>query len=215
MEESRLVALGEARQKSGSLSGMSDARDIAAAGRQLEELSSRTSMAENAHEGATERLLFWIGGKPYSAALTSLREALPAIPIATPLPFSPSWLVGLFQLRTDLVTLIDPRPLLGNDGDAAPANGQIAPLEGEQALLLGETGRLIAFVVDRLGDIVSVSSEFAPLSDEEIARLGIARRYLAEERLRDGEGHEVAVALNLTTLYEDVISKLEVWSRNA
>ncbi len=215
MEESRLVELNEARGESGSLSDIPDARASAGADRQFGEQSSPLSVTESANAGTTERLLFWIDGRPYSAALTSLREALPTIPTASPLPFSPSWLVGLFQLRTDLVTLIDPRPLLSDDLDITPANDQITPVEGEQALLVGEAGRLIAFVVDRLGDIVSASAEATPPSDEEIAQLSIARRYAAEERLLDGAGHTVPVALNLTMLYEDVIRKLEVWSRDA
>ncbi len=157
MEESRLVAHEAARQESGSLAGISELPGIASVERQLEERLSRILDGESEHTDLAERLLFWINNKPYSAALTSLWEALPAIPKTTPLPFSPSWLVGLFPLRTDLVTLIDPRPLLENGMGEATTRGTLVPLGGEQALLIGETGRLIAFVVDRIGDIVKVS----------------------------------------------------------
>ena len=215
MEESGLVARDAARQASGSLAGITEPPRVASVERQLEERLSRILDGDSEHTDLAERLLFWIDDKPYSAALTSLWEALPAIPKTAPLPFSPSWLVGLFPLRTDLVTLIDPRPLLENGVGAATTRGTFLPLEGEQALLIGETGRLIAFVVDRIGDIVKVSGTAAPLHEEETAKRGISAGYVEGIYPFDNDGHESTIALNLTALYEDVIGKLEEWSRDA
>lgn len=215
MEESRLVARDAARQESGSLVGISEPPGVASVERQLEARLSRILDGGSEHTDLAERLLFWIDDKPYSAALTSLWEALPAIPKTAPLPFSPSWLVGLFPLRTDLVTLIDPRPLLENGMGEATTRGTLASPGGEQALLIGETGRLIAFVVDRIGDIVKVSGTVAPLREEEAAERGISAGYVEGTYPFDNDGHESAIALNLAALYEDVIGKLEVWSRDA
>src|SRR5215469_1076612 len=60
------------------------------------------------------KLLFWIGETLYASPLQTLREALPHIPAFTLLPFSPPWLLGVFPLRTDLVTLLDPQPFLSD-----------------------------------------------------------------------------------------------------
>lgn len=223
MEESQLAALDGVGQQSSSPAGVPDTPGISHDQRQLAESESRAHDGESDHLDVAERLLFWLDGKPYSAALTTLREALPSIPKPTALPFSPPWLIGLFPLRTELVTLIDPRPFLANERDTASANGHIAHLDNEQALLIGETGRLIAFVVDGIDDITSVSALGAPLSDEDAGRRDIVARYVeyAHEYVHeyvhplDGEGRATVFALNLTALYEDVMGELEVWSRDA
>ncbi len=190
----------------------SGAPGVISAQRQLEERLSRISDGDT---DTTERLLFWLDGRPYSAALTALREALPELPTVTALPFSPSWLIGLFPLRTDLITLIDPRPFLEGARDALAAGGQIALPDSGQALLIGKADRLIAFVVDRIGDITSVSAPAAPSPDEETARQDSAARYVEFVHPPDGESHASVMALNLAALYEDVLGELEVWSRDA
>jgi chemotaxis signal transduction protein len=146
-------------------------------------------------EGSTERtdvsgaLLFWAGGKLYSSPLRTLREALPVVPAFTPLPFSPPWLFGVFPLRTDLVTLIDPRLFLGEPVEEPAPGGAATPLDHKQALLIGDSGWLMALLVDRIGDIVN------------------AERGAPDER-------DNAISRDLASLYIDVVAQLEVWARN-
>jgi chemotaxis signal transduction protein len=61
-------------------------------------------------------LLFVCAGVPCAAPLAELREALPTLPRTTPLPFSPPWLLGLFPLRTEIIGLVDPVPMLTGAG---------------------------------------------------------------------------------------------------
>jgi chemotaxis signal transduction protein len=215
MEESRLATFYAARQQSDSLADPPDAPEIMSVERQLEERLSRIREGESEHASEIECLLFWIDGKRYCAELTSLREALPAIPNVTPLPFSPVWLLGLFPLRTDLIALIDPRALLREGIRVETARGQSASLHGKQALLVGESGQLIAFVVDRIGDIVSFPDPFSPAPDEAMAKHEVSARYVKGIYSHESEGFELVLALNVISLYEDVIGKLEEWSRDA
>jgi len=212
MDESRLVAPDTTRRESGSLASLSEIAEATSVGRLLEERPTHIHDGESARANMNERLLFWVDGTTYSA---SLREALPMLPQVASLPFSPPWLLGVFQLRTDLVALIDARPVLGDDLGVGGNGGQIALRGGEQALLIGEAGRLIAFVVDRLGDLVSLSGAASPARDVKGAGLGAPVRYMEGSHPLAGDGHEVAIALDLSALYEDVIGKLEVWSRDA
>lgn len=68
-----------------------------------------------------EHLLFVCAGVPCAAPLAELREALPTMPHTTQLPFSPPWLLGLFPLRTEIIGLVDPVPLLTGAGRAGVA----------------------------------------------------------------------------------------------
>lgn len=215
MEESQFAAGELTSQEPDALAGAVNASSIASVERQLEERLSRIREGESEQADVAERLLFWIDDKPYSAELISLWEALPTIPTTTPLPFSPSWLIGLFPLRTDIVTLVDPRPLLGSRSEAASSGERPVTQGGEQALLIGESGRLIAFVVDRIGDIVSASGSMTPPLVAEAEELGRAAEYPEGAHPHESNSQEAVMALSLSTLYEDVISKLEAWSRNA
>src|SRR5579875_1764982 len=66
---------------------------------------------ERANTGV-EHLLFVCANLPCAAPLAELREALPALPRTTPLPFSAPWLLGIFPLRTEIIGLADPVPML-------------------------------------------------------------------------------------------------------
>jgi chemotaxis signal transduction protein len=144
------------------------------------------------------KLLFWIGETLYASPLQTLREALPLIPAFTLLPFSPPWLLGVFPLRTDLVTLIDPQPFLGDLAERA-ANEYVAPhtLYNKQALLIGESGWLMAILVDRVGDIVGEGGQ----AGDELSGA------LAPEE-------QAATPCDLTALSTEIIAQLEVWARN-
>lgn len=215
MEDPQVFITDGAGQESGSLSVTSEASVVTSVGRQLEERLSRIHQGGISQPYLPEQLLFWIDSRPYTAALTSLREVLSAIPKVTPLPFSPSWLVGLFPFRTDLVTLIDLRPFLSDSISGVTMNAQLAPMLGEQALLIGETGRLIAFAVDRIGDIIIAPNEVASHLDNELSKVRTPLQEVEEITSPRNEDQAAVVALHVANLYEDVIGKLEEWAFNA
>jgi chemotaxis signal transduction protein len=215
MEESPGAALDKTRLEFGPLAVMPDSHEIARLERQLEERLSRIHSGESEHTDIAERVLFWIDNKCYSVALSKLREALVEIPSLTPLPFSPSWLLGLFPLRTDLVTLVDPRPILDRGPDVAEDDIHVDVNHAEQALLIGASGRLIAIMVDRIGDIVSGPHIEALTADTVMTRSSASARYIQGVPQEAGGGSaEVAIALDIGAFYDDVISALEVWSRH-
>jgi chemotaxis signal transduction protein len=144
------------------------------------------------------KLLFWIDETLYASPLQTLREALPLIPAFTSLPFSPPWLLGVFPLRADLVTLIDPQPFLSAlAGNVADEYYAPATLYNKQALLVGDSGWLMAILVDRIGDIVSNDGE---------AQDGLSSARAPEE--------QTATPCDLAALSIEIIAQLEVWARN-
>jgi chemotaxis signal transduction protein len=185
---------------------------MAAIERQLEERLARLTAGTQEFLDAPGRLHFCVDGQQYSTALSGLREALTALPAVSPLPFSPPWLLGLFPLRTDFVPLVDLRAVLHGVRKPHEAN-DAEPAYIEQALLVGEDGRLLAFGVDRIGQI---SSPGAPHAN------GGGASYLAEPLTRYIEGYfpsetpgaSTIIALNLTLAHEDVIAQLEDWSHH-
>jgi len=78
---------------------------------QLLQQAEQTSNAARTTVGV-EHLLFVCANIPCAVPLTDLREALPTLPQTTPLPFSAPWLLGIFPLRTEVIGLADPIPLL-------------------------------------------------------------------------------------------------------
>lgn len=164
----------------------------------------RLVAGEPRRQAASGRLVFWIHGKRYAGALTALREVLAVVPPFTPVPLSPPWLLGIFPLRTELVTLVEPWPFLlrGEQSEATPSGDGV--LSGAQALLVGENGRLVALVVDRVGDIVGADSPAPPSDSADTAPLDDADVLLLSE----------APGLDLTALYTNLIDNLESWARN-
>lgn len=214
MEASDHVATASEQVDQDSLGNSSDAAGAASIEHQLQQRLDAARGRERDSGVIAERLVFTIDGSPYSASLASLHEALSEIPTAVALPFSPHWLIGLFPLRTDLVALVDARGLLAGGVDLEPQTHPVVPLTDKQALVIGETGRLIAIVVERIGDIVVGSGMVGAGIEDECARRGITTRYV-EGGVATGEAASanVALPLNLDTLARDVLAELEEWAR--
>jgi len=127
--------------------------------------------------GGTEYLLFACADVPCAVALKALREVRPSLPQVVPLPFSPDWLIGIFPLRTHLIALVDPAPLLlGRSADHAASwlmprrsrpslyerrvTAPLAnPLFPTTALLVGEGEKVLAWAVTAVSDIVVILDE--------------------------------------------------------
>lgn len=139
--------------------------------RELERAEAGTALASTAaDEGMEEYLLFWLGAIPCLAPLARLREVLPEAPPHVALPFSPTWLWGIFPLRTDLVALVDPAPLLLHGPEAARRLTDAEPrrasawsgashVETPRALVVGEGEQVVALIADRLGAICTLRPE--------------------------------------------------------
>lgn len=179
--------------------------------------SANLSTASEEDDGE-ERLLLWLGDAPYLVRLADLREVLPRVPTHIALPFSPLWLWGIFPLRTDLVALVDPAPMLRYGPEAA---ADVAPVESRRvnarqvmgqgderhALVIGEGERSLALVADRIGDILSLRLEDQEqLAPDEAA--GVQPRYVEGVYLIAGLDRP-ALALRIAPLCEDILAALE------
>jgi chemotaxis signal transduction protein len=140
----------------------------------MEELLRRIAHGEQPGDGraGTQYLLFRCGQTPCAVALTDLREVLPALPAAVAMPFSPSWLLGLFPLRAELLGLVDPAPLLlSSNGQASYESGALA-----MALIAEHEGVPLGMAVAAVGDIAHVPpDEVVPITPDAV--IAVARSY--------------------------------------
>jgi chemotaxis signal transduction protein len=149
-----------------------------------------------------EHLLVICAGMPCAVALSRLREVLPALPATTALPFSPPWLLGIFPLRTELVALVDPTPVLC-DAPPSGAGTNLGPLAA--VLVAGEGEQSLGMAVAAVGDI-------AVIQPEEIVRdpsgLGGGVRSVYVGGWYAPAGGRPAVILDLPRLVTDLLREL-------
>lgn len=177
-------------------------------------------LAEPVEEPKGEQyLLFWLGEWPCLAPIAELREALPHVPRHVALPFSPRWLWGIFPLRTEIVALVDPIPMLTHGPDAARDAdatrraaagplGEFGQMEPLRALVVGEGDHLVALIADRIGEIRVVRAEDQRPLDQALGAAALLPQYLAVAYAVEGL-ERPALALRVSRLVEDTLAALE------
>lgn len=148
-----------------------------------------------------EHLLLTCAGMPCAVPLAQLREVLPALPATTALPYSPPWLLGVFPLRTELVALVDPVPVLCERPPADDeSTGRLAAVlvagDGEECLGLAVAG-VGDIAVVRAGEIVRDASGLGG---------GVRSTYVAGWYAPPGG--RPAVILDLPRLVTDLLREL-------
>jgi purine-binding chemotaxis protein CheW len=131
-------------------------RDDPAAWRILEE-RARALMAQEravASELGEEILTFRLGDGEYSVPAQYVREVL-ALGDVTPLPFTPTFVVGLVNLRGRLLTALDIRPLL----DMAEAQ----PSSQAFLLVLTVNGTEVGLLADAVVEVRRSDEQLAPV----------------------------------------------------
>jgi purine-binding chemotaxis protein CheW len=101
-----------------------------------------------ASEAQEKYVIFSLAGANYAVPMNQVLE-LGELEHFTPVPHVPAWLLGVTNLRGDIVSVIDLRVLLGLDATAVPANN----------LLVAETlaGDLVTcLLVERVQEMASV-----------------------------------------------------------
>lgn len=195
-------------------------------------LQAQTGEAPFEEMVGTEYLLFTCGGVECCVPLAALREVLPALPQVVPLPASPDWMLGIFALRTEMIALIDPVPMLLGRHDehahphpAHPAVSQPAPAphafpyEQSQpapdhlpaaALIVGTGERCLAWAIALVGDIVRLEDhEIVSSKGNVSASAGAVReRYSAGSYTRPQDGRCYTL-LRTDLLLDDVLQALE------
>lgn len=104
----------------------------------------------------TRYVVFLIGEDKYASPLENVAE-ISRIPPVTPVPRTDEFVVGVANLRGNIVTILDLKPLLGIPED------EDKPLSGYKMLILGFEGLTAAIVVDRVEGVVEIGeSELEP-----------------------------------------------------
>ncbi len=99
-------------------------------------------------DGALELLCFGVGARRFAVDIQVVREILRPRPV-TPVPGAPEGVRGVFNLRGELVPVVDTHRLLG---EAVPPE----PPADAKFVVLRAGGGTFAVPVDRLYDVVSV-----------------------------------------------------------
>lgn len=179
--------------------------DIAAMERLLSHIAQGTDPTEG--RAGSEFLLFTCGQTRCAVPLFQLREVLSALPPIVPLPFSPPWLLGVFPLRTELIGMVDPAPiLLGEAGQ-----DEASPPRHTTALIAGEDD-LIGLAVASIGDIAVVRPDEI-VRDPTVDAPRVALSYAAGHYTSPANGHTYAV-VNMPRLIEDVLAVLREAAAN-
>jgi chemotaxis signal transduction protein len=107
-----------------------------------------------------EFLTFSCDGIACAAPLAAIREVLNSVPVIASLPDSPTWFLGVFQLRTEILGAADMRPLLaasaGVGGVSSTHDADSALTGHERAIVIGTGVRSLALLVESIGDILTL-----------------------------------------------------------
>lgn len=138
----------------------------------------RTSMPvpEVREERGVELLLFRIGGERYATALADVDEAVD-LPEIHPIPEAPPQMLGVFELRGELLPVYAPASALGAHSEGSRA----------AAFVMHAGAQRIALAVDELDDVLQLTRDALRPASEQDAEDGV----LAGVATIDG--HVVAV----------------------
>lgn len=155
-----------------------------------------------------EYLLVWLQSTPCLVLLNQLREVLPSIPQHIALPFSPQWMWGIFPLRTELVALVDPWPVLSGGSSSEPAaDVRFHADEAMRALVIGENDHLLGLLVSQVGAIVVLDADDR-IEPGKAPAIDVAPQYVTGSFSLEGV-ERVALCLDVSRLANDILSAIE------
>lgn len=157
-------------------------------------------------------LLVWLQSIPCLVLLSQLREVLSSIPQHVALPFTPQWMWGIFPLRTDLVALVNPWPILsGSSASESSADERFHANEAMRALVIGEDEHLLGLLVTQVGAIVVLKAEerIEPGIEPDAEQAAdILPHYVTGSFALEGVERQ-ALCLDVSRLANDILSAIE------
>jgi chemotaxis signal transduction protein len=93
--------------------------------------------------------LFMLGGHRWGVPLECLREVLPTLPPLTPLPFSPLWLLGVINVRSEPVGVVNVSELLL---DPISASNTLRRSGARPVLIAESDGIPLALLVEEVNE---------------------------------------------------------------
>ncbi|GAB4260209.1 MAG: hypothetical protein Kow0092_08950 [Deferrisomatales bacterium] len=113
-----------------------------------------------------ELLCFQVARRTFAVDIMGIREILRAREV-TPLPGAPRGVAGVFDLRGDLVHVLDLRARLALEDEDAPPSAE------PKMIVVEAAGRRAGLLVDRVLDVVHVPlSELCPVAGAEDSEAG-------------------------------------------
>lgn len=109
--------------------------------------------AEQVEEQRAGLLLFSLGDEWYGVRIAEVREIYNEYAI-TPIPCAPNYIVGVVNIRGEIVSVTDLRVMMGLPASEARPGAQQAPV-----IVVSDTTVSTALLVDTIGDIVDVASD--------------------------------------------------------
>ncbi|CAN5481121.1 N/A [soil metagenome] len=100
--------------------------------------------------GERRFLLFRLGGDPFAMDSAPVQEIL-TLPPLTRVPRMPRWLMGLMNLRGEVVPIVDPRAALNCRGEIPAGTARVIVLDCSR-------GR-VGFVADSTADVALVAEQ--------------------------------------------------------
>jgi len=143
---------------------------------------------EEKQEGV-ELLSFWLGDENYGVDLSFSRHLL-QMPRIVKLPRVPAHISGVFNLRGDIVAVLDLRVLFGMKASALTDDSRLLVVESK--------GVSIALLLDRIGDIIFAETKnLQKITSEQIS---IPSQFLKGYFLPSREKEKILIYLDLEQL---------------
>ena len=119
--------------------------------------AAAASEAQDAREGpGIQLLLFALSEESYAFPLDRVREVVKPAPI-TPVPSLPEHILGVMNLRGEILPVLDPKRLLGLGAGAPSPEGRIIVVRGP--------GMAVGFLAESVEDAIEVKVSLeAPLA---------------------------------------------------
>lgn len=120
-------------------------------------LLQQAAAAAEAREGGEgpgiQLLLFALGGESYAFPLERVREVVKPGPI-TPVPSIPEHILGVMNLRGEILPVLDPKRLLGVGVGTPTPQGRI--------IVVKAPGMTVGFLADGVEDAIQVKGSMEP-----------------------------------------------------
>lgn len=117
-------------------------------------LQQAAAVAQEGREGpGIQLLLFALGGESYAFPLERVREVVKPGPI-TPVPSTPDHMLGVMNLRGEILPVLDPKRLLGVGVGTPGPQGRIVVVKAP--------GMTVGFLADGVEDAIEVKGSVEP-----------------------------------------------------
>lgn len=105
-------------------------------------------------------LVFFLDEELYAVSTRQVAEVAPPLPV-TPLPNAPEWLVGIANLRNEIISVVSLPRLLKKEKSAVSPKSKLVVLHSPNS------APSVAFTVARLGEIINLRSDEIRFNEDE------------------------------------------------